>query len=29
MEEDKTIQAYRINVKPENIVIVPVTQVFQ
>ena len=29
MDEDKVIQAYRINVKPEDIVIVPVERVFQ
>jgi zinc protease len=29
MDEDKTIQAYRINAKPEDIVLVPVGQVFQ
>ena len=29
LEEDKVIEAYRINVKPEDIVIVPVAQVFE
>jgi zinc protease len=29
MDEDKIIQAYRIDVKPENVVIVPVDKVFQ
>ncbi|HEX8888711.1 MAG TPA: pitrilysin family protein [Pyrinomonadaceae bacterium] len=29
MEEDKTIQVYKINVKPEDVAIVPVEQVFQ
>ena len=29
MDEDKVIQAYRINVKPEDIVIIPVERVFQ
>ena len=29
MEEDKTIQVYKINVKPEDVAVVPVEQVFQ
>lgn len=29
LEEDKVIQSYRINVKPEDVVIVPVERVFQ
>ena len=29
MDEDKVIQAYRINVKPEDVVVVPVERVFQ
>jgi len=29
MDEDKTIQAYKVNAKPEDVVIVPVAQVFQ
>ena len=29
MDEDQVIEAYRINVKPEEIVVVPVAQVFQ
>jgi zinc protease len=29
MDEDKVIEAYRINVKPEDVVSVPVAQVFQ
>jgi zinc protease len=29
MDEDKVIEAYRVNVKPEDIVVVPVAQVFQ
>jgi zinc protease len=29
MEEDKVIQAYRINVKPENVSVVPVDRIFE
>ena len=29
MDEDKLIQAYKINAKPEEIVVVPVERVFQ
>ncbi|HEX8922176.1 MAG TPA: pitrilysin family protein [Pyrinomonadaceae bacterium] len=29
LEEDKVIQSYRINVKPEDVVIVPIERVFQ
>jgi zinc protease len=29
MDEDKTIQAYSVNLKPENVAVVPVEQVFQ
>ena len=29
MDEDKLIQAFKVNVKPEDVVIVPVAQVFQ
>ena len=28
-DEDKVIEAYKINVKPEDVVIVPVEKVFQ
>ena len=27
--EDKIIQAYKVNVKPEDVTVVPVAQVFQ
>ncbi|HYR41696.1 MAG TPA: pitrilysin family protein [Terriglobia bacterium] len=29
MDEDKTIEAYRINVKPDDVAVVPVSQIFQ
>ena len=29
LDEDKLIEAYRVNVKPEDIVVVPVAQIFQ
>ena len=29
MDEDKVIQAYKVNVKPEDVTVVPVAQVFQ
>jgi len=29
MDEDKVIQAYRLNVKPEDVVVVPVERVFE
>ncbi|HVG32463.1 MAG TPA: hypothetical protein VM911_05260, partial [Pyrinomonadaceae bacterium] len=28
-DEDKIIEAYKINVKPENVVIVPIEKVFE
>ena len=29
MNEDKVIQAYRLNVKPEDVIVVPVERVFE
>jgi len=29
LEEDKIVEAYRVNVKPEDITVVPVAQIFQ
>ena len=29
MDEDKIIQAYKVNARPEDVVIVPVAQIFE
>jgi zinc protease len=29
MDEDKVIQAYRLNVRPEDVIVVPVERVFE